>query len=215
MLSNNFFEAEPFEVAKKLIGKVLCHKVDGIWLKAMIIETEAYYANEPGSHSSKGRTNSKEAMYMSPGTIYMYYSRGSDSIGFSTLGDGNSLLIKSGIPFVEMSNGNKMLSKMHELNPKNGRLRKDHLLCSGQTLLCKSLGIKVKDWNKKCMDQLNLYVEDIGYQPESLVACQRLGIPKNRNYKLLHRIFDAKYSDSITKEPRTKNSVEGVDYEYL
>jgi DNA-3-methyladenine glycosylase len=215
MLSNNFFEAEPLELAKKLIGKILCHKVDGIWLKAMIIETEAFYADEPGSHASKGRTKAKEAFYMPPGTIYMYYSRGSDSIGFSTLGSGNSLLIKSGIPFAEGPESSKMLAKMHELNPINGRKREDQLLCSGQTLICKSLGLKVNDWNKKKMDEKNLYVEDIGYIPKSLVACRRLGIPENRNYQLLHRIFDDKYSKSITKDPRTKNSKEGVDYKYL
>jgi DNA-3-methyladenine glycosylase len=215
MLNKDIFNHEPIEVAKKLIGKILCHKVDGIWLKAMIIETEAYYANEPGSHASKGRTKSKEAFYMPAGTIYMYYSRGSDSIGFSTLGDGNSVLIKSGIPFLEGEIGSEMLSKMHELNPINGRKREDNLLCSGQTLICKSLGLKVKDWNKKNLDENNLKIMDIGYSPKPLVACRRLGIPENRNYKLLHRVFDAKYSKSITEDPRTLNAVEGLDYEYL
>lgn len=215
MLSNDIFKAEPIEVAKQLVGKVLCHKVDGIWLKAIIIETEAYYANEPRSHASKGRTKSKEAIYMPPGTIYMYYSRGSDSIGFSTLGNGNSILIKSGIPFIKGPEGNNMLTKMHELNPINRRMREDHLLCSGQTLLCKSLGLRVRDWNKKNMDKLNLYIEDIGYHPKSLIACRRLGMSKNRHYELLHRVFDAKYSNSITKDPRTKNSIEGIDYRYL
>jgi DNA-3-methyladenine glycosylase len=215
MLSKDFFHSEPIEVAKKLIGKILCHKVDGIWLKAMIIETEAYYANEPGSHASKGRTKSKEAFYMPPGTIYMYYSRGSDSIGFSTLGDGNSVLIKSGIPYIEESDGIEILRKMHEFNPINGRNREDNFLCSGQTLICKSLGLKVRDWNKKDMDELNLKIIDIGYLPETVIACRRLGIPENRNYELLHRVFDANYSKSITKDPRTKDSVEGVDYEYI
>jgi DNA-3-methyladenine glycosylase len=215
ILSNNFFARDPLEVAKSLIGKVLCHKFDGLWLKAMIIETEAYYADEPGSHASKGRTESKESMYMPAGTIYMYYSRGKDSIGFSTLGDANSLLIKSGIPWTEGVDGKMMLSKMHELNPINGRKREDHLLCSGQTLICKSLGLKVKDWNKKNMDSDNLYVEDVGYTPKSLIACRRLGMSKKRHYKLMHRVFDENYSKSITKDPRTRNSKEGVDYKYL
>lgn len=203
MLSTNFFNAEPIDVAKKLIGKVLCHKVDGIWLKAMIIETEAYYANEPGSHSSKGRTKSKEALYLPAGTIYMHYSRGNDSFGFSTLGDGNGILLKSGIPYYEEAERSEMLQKMHKLNPINGRKREDHLLCSGQTLLCRSLGLKVKDWNTKTLDGKKLDLVDVGYIPQTLVACRRLGIPKNRNYKLLHRIFDAKYERSITESPRS------------
>ncbi|MBD3280103.1 DNA-3-methyladenine glycosylase [Candidatus Dojkabacteria bacterium] len=214
-LSNDFFARVSLEVAKSLIGKVLCHKIDGTWLKAMIIETEAYYGDEPGSHASRGRTKSKEALYMEPGTIYMYYSRGNDSIGFSTLGDGSSVLVKSGIPFVEGSKGSEMLSKMHEINPINGRMREDHLLCSGQSIICKSLGLKVKDWNKKNIEGNDLYLEDVGYTPKSLVACGRLGMSKKRHYQLLHRVFDTKYQESITKDPRTKNSKEGVDYEYL
>jgi len=215
MLSNDFFNEEPIDIARKLIGKIICHKVDGIWLKAMIIETEAYYANEPGSHSSKGRTNSKEALYMPAGTIYMYYSRGSDSFSFNALGDGNAVLIKSGIPWIDGDEGSNMLSKMHELNPINGRKREKHRLCSGQTLICKSLRLKVKDWNKKNMDRSNLFVEDIGYFPKTLIACRRLGIPKNRNYHLLHRIFDERYAKSITKDPRVRNASEGGDYEYV
>lgn len=214
-LSNNFFARDSLEVAKSLIGKILCHKYGDTWLKAMIIETEAYYGDEPGSHASKGCTKSKEALYMEPGTIYMYYSRGNDSIGFSTFADGSSVLVKSGIPFVEGPKASKMLSKMHTLNPINGRMREDHLLCSGQTIICKSLGLKVKNWNKKNINGNNLYIEDVGYTPESLVACGRLGMSKKRHYKLLHRVFDAKYSNSITKDPRRKNSKEGVDYEYL
>ncbi len=215
ILSNEFFNKDALVVAKSLIGKVLCHKYNGTWLKAIIIETEAYYVNEPGSHASKGRTKSKEALYMEPGTIYMYYSRGSDSIGFSTRGDGNSLLIKSGIPFLDTSKGDKILGKMHELNPINGRMREDHRLCSGQTLLCKSLGLKVKDWNKKQIDENKLYVEDIGYTPKSLIACRRLGMSKKRHYKLMHRVFDPKYSKSITKDPRVKNAREGIDFKYI
>ena len=215
ILTNEFFARDAFEVGTDLIGKVLCHKYEDIWLKAMIIETESYYANEPGSHSSKGQTMSKKALYMPPGTLYLYYSRGSDSISFSTLGEGNAVLIKSGIPLLNDEQNSVALEKMHQLNPINGRRRKDELLCSGQTLICKSLGIKVKQWNQKAMNPQRLYVEDIGYKPEKLIACKRLGIPANRHHHLLHRVFDEKYAKSITKDPRTKNAKMGVDYKYI
>ena len=215
ILPNEFFARDTFEVARSLVGKVLCHKYEGIWLKAMIIEMEAFYAGENGSHSSKGRTESKEALYMSPGTIYMYYSRGSDSISFSTLGDGSATLIKSGVPWLEEDKNGVSLEKMHLLNPINGRRRKDELLCSGQPLICKALGIKVREWNKKCMNPESLYVKDIGYKPEKLIACNRLGIPENRDHHLLHRVFDERYSRSITKDPRGRDAKEGVDYKYI
>jgi len=67
-------------LARALIGKVLRHRVDHpdggrIWLAAKIIETEAYYLTEKGSHSSLGWTEARRAMFMEPGTIYMYYAR--------------------------------------------------------------------------------------------------------------------------------------------
>ena len=79
-----------------------------------IIETEAYYINERGSHASLGFTEKRKALFMKPGTIYMYYARGGDSLNFSCLGDGNAVLVKSGFP---ASNDPTMLQKMRQLNP--------------------------------------------------------------------------------------------------
>jgi hypothetical protein len=65
------------------------------------------------------------------------------------------------------------------------------------------------------MNEDNLYVEDVGYTPKSLVACRRLGMSPKRHYQLMHRVYDEKYAKSITKDPRTRNSKEGVNYKYL
>ena len=79
MLSVNFFNDDAMQVAKELLGKVLCVKYRRAWLTAMIIETEAYYLHDKASHASLGYTEKRKALYMPPGTIYMYYSRGGDS----------------------------------------------------------------------------------------------------------------------------------------
>lgn len=51
---------------------------------------------------------------------------------------------------------------MHQLNPvKNtSRLRTMIRLCSGQTLLCKSLNLKVKDWDQKKFNAKILRIDD-------------------------------------------------------
>ncbi|MCH2303167.1 MAG: DNA-3-methyladenine glycosylase, partial [SAR324 cluster bacterium] len=49
-IPNSFFERDPREVAPDLLGKVLRHRIDGYWLEARIIETEAYLLVERGSH---------------------------------------------------------------------------------------------------------------------------------------------------------------------
>ena len=49
MISGEFFNRDPQIVAKALLGKVIRHFYQGIWLSAMIIETEAYYIHEKAS----------------------------------------------------------------------------------------------------------------------------------------------------------------------
>src|SRR5690348_6382481 len=99
ILTQQFFNRDPQVVAQALLGKVLCHKYKGLWLCAEIIETEAYYIHDKGSHASLGYTDKRKALFMPAGTIYMYYARGGDSFNISCKGEGNAVLIKSGFPF--------------------------------------------------------------------------------------------------------------------
>ncbi len=48
-------------------GKVIRHRVDGRWLSARIIETEAYYLAEKGSHASLGYTEKRRALFQAMG----------------------------------------------------------------------------------------------------------------------------------------------------
>jgi DNA-3-methyladenine glycosylase len=98
MLIDSFFDQDAQALAVALLGKVMRAKYRGRWLLARIVETEAYYLAEKSSHSSKGYTEKRKAMFMAPGTIYMYYSRGGDSMNISARGEGNAVLIKSGVP---------------------------------------------------------------------------------------------------------------------
>ena len=78
------------------------HRVDGLWLSARIIETEAYYLAEKGSHASLGYTHKRRALFMDEGRGLLYYARGGDSLNFSAAGPGNAVeAIKSGHPWVD------------------------------------------------------------------------------------------------------------------
>jgi len=218
MLSDSFFDHNALEVAPKLIGKVLRHYVDGVWLSAMIIETEAYFLNEKGSHSSLGFTEKRKALFMKPGTIYMYYARGGDSINVSCQGKGNAVLLKSGYYYENDSNLLQTFSMMEKLNPpKNkNKPRSRTNICSGQTLLCKSLGIKVEEWNQKYFDQNNLYIEDIGYSPQEIIQTTRLGIPEGRDEHLPYRFIDKDKAPYCTSNPLTKRKwQEGKEFRII
>lgn len=200
MLNTNFFNRDALLVAKELLGKVIYKRYGTIWLTAMIIETEAYYLTDKGSHAFLGRTAKRQALFMPAGTIYMYYARGGDSLNISCQGDGNAVLIKAGIPYIEDP---AALDIMHQLNPvkNSSRKRADHKLCAGQTLLCKALNIKVPEWNQQLFDRDNFYIKDVGYVPERIIQTARLGIPKGRDEHLPYRFIDANYIHAATKKP--------------
>lgn len=136
-LLNKFFDRDASLVARQLLGKVLRVKHGAIWLAAQIIETEAYYIDDKASHASLGFTQKRKALFMPPGTIYMYHSRGGDSLNVSCRGAGNAVLIKAGFPYLKAKNFAAMLAVMQQLNPaKNSdEPRPVEKLCSGQALL--------------------------------------------------------------------------------
>lgn len=144
--------------------------------------------------------------------MYMYYARGSDSLNFSALGDGNGVLIKSGYPYIDRLSPGKTLEVMRRLNPAKSS-RPEHKLCNGQTLLCKSLNLKVVDWNQKPLDDKRIRLEDVGYTPTSYIQCRRLGIPAGRDEHLPYRFIDSDYAKHCTSNPLTKRSwLEGTDW---
>lgn len=213
MLPSSFFNRDPLSVAQDLLGKVLKAKYHNLWLSAMIIETEAYHLWDKASHSYLGYTEKRKALFMPPGTIYMYYSRAGDSMNIRCRGKGNAVLIKAGIVYSESKGKNDLLTfesyhslpsvqYMQKLNPRSdGTLRSLDRLCSGQTLLCKSLGLTVRQWDQKSFDMDRLYFQDVGYSPLKIIQTRRLGIAPERDDHLLHRFIDFQYRDFCTENP--------------
>ena len=102
LLDLSFFQRPVDTVARDLIGCVLRRRLDGVWLGAQIVETEAYGLDDPASHAYLGRTPSREPMWMPPGTIYMYHSRAGASLNVSCGTGPEAVLIKAGAPVVDV-----------------------------------------------------------------------------------------------------------------
>jgi len=217
MLPPPFFDRDARVVARDLLGCVLRRRHGALWLSARIIETEAYLHEERGSHASLGRTPSREALFMRPGTIYMYFSRAGDSFNVSCRGPGNAVLFKSAVPHLDARSGRESLERMAKLNPRrDGGMRDPDRLCSGQTLLCGSLDLKVRRWTGRSFDSDELYVEDVGWSVPEVVQTRRLGIPEGRDEHLLYRYVDAVEARRCTQNPLSKRAwTEGRDYRML
>lgn len=208
-LTAAFFTGDTASIAQRLLGKVLRHCYKGKWLAAQIIETEAYYFDDKGSHASLGNTPSRAALFMPAGTIYMYYSRGKDSLNISCEGDGQAVLIKSAYPYFDEHTHRQAKKYMQENFDTPRPVEK---LCAGQTLLCQALGLKLPEWNKKTFDLDKFFIEDVGYTPDRIIQTKRLGIPVGRDEHLPYRFVDHAFAKYCTNNPIKRSMIEGVDY---
>lgn len=72
-LERKFFNRNTVVVAKELLGKVLCYRVNDKIVRARIVETEAYCGQKDlASHASKGLTPRTKLMFGPPGYAYVY-----------------------------------------------------------------------------------------------------------------------------------------------
>ncbi|KAK9534748.1 hypothetical protein VZT92_007173 [Zoarces viviparus] len=98
-LEDDFFKQPCIRLAKALLGKVLVRRcADGTELRGRIVETEAYLGGEDkASHSAGGkRTERTTAMFMKPGTIYVYPIYGIYlCMNVSSEGEGAAVLLRS------------------------------------------------------------------------------------------------------------------------
>ncbi len=72
-LPRSFYLRPTETVARDLLGKLLLRRLQGEWIGGMIVETEAYLAdNDLASHSRRGKTPGNAPMFAPPGTLYVY-----------------------------------------------------------------------------------------------------------------------------------------------
>jgi len=217
ILKKSFFDRDACLVAQQLLGKIIRRKYHGQWLSARIIETEAYYMTDKGSHASLGYTEKRKALFMPAGTIYMYYARGKDSLNVSCRGKGNAVLIKSAYPYPDHTTSVTTIKLMQRLNPSaSGETRPLEKLCKGQTLLCRALDLRVDEWDQQQFDASNFYFDDVNIRPEKIIQSTRLGIPVGRDEHLPYRFIDYDFARFSTSNPLTRHGwIEGNHYKII
>lgn len=130
VLDQTFFARRPEVVAKALIGVRLT--IDGVG--GAIVETEAYDAADPASHSFRGLTTRNAAMFGPPGRAYVYRIYGLHwCLNFvcSAPGEtGGAVLLRAIAPQVGVET-------MVARRGASDLLR----LCAGPGRLCQALGV--------------------------------------------------------------------------
>lgn len=150
-LGEEFFKQPCITLAKAFLGKVLVRTcADGTELRGRIVETEAYLGGEDkASHSAGGkRTERNTAMFMKPGTIYVYPIYGIYlCMNVSSEGEGAAVLLRS----LEPLQGQHIMRQLRAARRKEGAPQlKDKELCNGPSKLCQALNIP------RCFDRRDL-----------------------------------------------------------
>ncbi|XP_072107537.1 DNA-3-methyladenine glycosylase [Mobula birostris] len=145
----DFFSRPCVALAREFLGQVMVRKLaDGTELRGRIVETEAYLGGEDqASHSRGGRRSFRnEAMFMSPGTLYVYQIYGVYfCLNVSSQGDGAAVLVRSLEPLQGLD---AMRGLRGQRRRAGGKPLKDHQLCNGPSKLCQALDI-TKSFNKE------------------------------------------------------------------
>ncbi|XP_031451072.1 DNA-3-methyladenine glycosylase isoform X2 [Phasianus colchicus] len=150
-LEADFFNQPCISLAKSFLGQILVRKLpDGRELWGRIVETEAYLGGEDEASHSKGgkQTQRNAAMFMKPGTLYVYQIYGIYfCVNVSSQGEGAAVLLRS----LEPLQGLDVMRELRSTSRKgSAKPLKDWQLCNGPSKLCQAFGID------KAFDQRDL-----------------------------------------------------------
>ncbi|XP_076811039.1 DNA-3-methyladenine glycosylase-like isoform X1 [Clavelina lepadiformis] len=176
-LLGKFFENDCEKVAKALLGKFLVRRIGEKRITCKIVEVESYFASEDkASHSYNGQTRRNEAMFMKPGTLYVYVTYGMyHCTNISCGGPGDAVLIRA----VEPITNTQIMTQCRSKHSKSAKEIVGTNISNGPSKLCQALHIE------KSMDKLNLMTSDElwlengdAVPEEQIVCCKRIGLSK-------------------------------------
>lgn len=158
-------------VAPDLLGRLLVRRLpDGDILIGRIVESEAYQADDPASHSYRGLTPRTRVMFGPPGHLYVYFSYGVHwcaNVVTGADGEGSAVLLRA----VEPMQG---IERMRELR---GGMTNDRLLCAGPGRLTQAFGLTGGHNGSDLVTGGELWISPgRKVAPEDVVAGRRVGI---------------------------------------
>lgn len=172
-LGQSFYDRETISVARDLLGKVLVRQVaGGRRLAGVIIEVEAYLANDDrASHSHRGRGASNASMFLPAGTFYVYPIHAKYCLNVVTepQGIGAAVLIRAlqpteGIAMMIDNRGTHLLNR----------------LTTGPARLCQALDVDRSCDGLDLTTNASLWIESepdlVAARPWSVRASSRIGI---------------------------------------
>jgi len=177
------------DIARDLIGKVLCSNIDGKLTSGIIVETEAYGGRSDNACHGQFHhyTNKAASMFLEGGVSYVYICYGIHRL-FNVItneaGKSDAILIRA----IEPIDGYEIMERRRALKkPKNP----DYRLTRGPGCLSIALGIEMEH-DALSLEGKDVWIEDRMIKlPSSLILqSKRVGVaPAGRDADLPYRFY--------------------------
>ena len=182
------FLTEPVDdVARKLLGCILEHKLDGTTIRVRIVETESYDMDDEASHAYGGERKRNAVMFGEPGRLYVYFTYGMHyccNVVTGEKGYGSGVLIRAAQPLqgVETIEERRRVGGVQATN--------------GPAKLTQALGIDLgMNGHNLCEPPLRL-IQGTLDPDEKINTSPRIGISKARD---IHRRFYIENNPYVSK----------------
>ncbi len=174
------------QIAKELLGKVICTRINGIITSGIIIETEAYEGiSDKASHAYGGRrTERTVTMYNQGGCSYVYLCYGIHYL-FNVVTN-----VKEN-PHAALIRGIKPLNGIEEILKRRNQQKLNPSLTIGPGKVTQALGIK-KEHNNIDLQGNIIWIENqnIEVLEKNIVISKRIGIDYAKEDALLPYRFE-------------------------
>jgi len=195
-LPHSFYDRDPVQVARGLLGMSLLRKNRGKWIGGQIVETEAYLANgDAASHSARGKTAGNASMFGPPGTLYVYPIHAKYCLNTVTQsrGIGSAVLIRAiepiwGLPAMQRQRGTDELSR----------------LTRGPAMLCQALGVDRSLDLADLVHSSRVGIFQGGQMVTRVCHTARIGVTKAQKRKLRFFIDGNWYVSGRRQDHRTR-----------
>lgn len=158
-------------LSRALIGKLLVRVREGETLAGRIVETEAYFPDDPASHAFRGKTRRNRAMFGPPLHAYVYFIYGANwclNVTAEADGVGAAALVRACEPVLG-------IETMRALRGREGL--KDRELARGPGNLCRAFGIGPEFDGADLATDRRLWIADDG-AALAVGVSTRVGITK-------------------------------------
>lgn len=207
-LPRAFFDRDPREVARELLGKLLVRREGRHLLAGRIVEAEAYLGvHDPAAHASSGKTPRNAVLFGPPGQAYVYFIYGNHyctNVSCLPEGEAGCVLLRALEPVVGLEQmaelrGIKLPAGCDpsELSP---RVLKN--ISSGPGRLSAALGITRQRDNAADLTSTrksSLWIADDGFRPGKIAVTPRINVNKAVDWPLRYIIAGNEYVSGGSK----------------